>query len=126
MDFATNWIRAFRNINRDIKWLNAFGVINELACKKILNQFMKDCFVLSDNVLDKSFLRLIETSEFARRRNMDKIQNDLIEIVGDFFAESDKKKGEQILNEDDSKLMRRQDMCMISFFGGASIVLCLL
>ena len=54
---------------------------------------------------------------------MDRIQNDLVEIVGDFFAESNKKKGAQILNEDDSKLMRRQDMCMISFFGGASIVL---
>jgi len=93
MDFATNWIRAFRLINREIKWLNAFGVINELAAKKVLHKFMKNCFVKKDNVLDKSFAKIIERSEFARRRNMERIQHDIIQVMANYFTDKDYEKG---------------------------------
>jgi hypothetical protein len=32
LEFATNWRRAFHNIYVHIKWLNAYGKINYIAC----------------------------------------------------------------------------------------------
>jgi hypothetical protein len=31
LEFATNWSRAFQKIYREIKWLNAYTIINEIA-----------------------------------------------------------------------------------------------
>ena len=107
MDFATNWIRVFRTINRDIRWINAFGVLNELAAKKIMNKLMNNCFIKADNILDKSILKMIETHEFSRRRNINRIQQDMVAVVSDYFADGDVKKGQQILDEDETKLVPR-------------------
>ena len=60
LEFATNWHRAFHHVFREIKWINAFGVLNEIGAKKILKKFMKEHFVLKDNVLDKSIGKFLE------------------------------------------------------------------
>ena len=72
LEFATNWHRAFHHVFREIKWLNAFGVLNEIAAKKILKKYMKEHFVLKDNVLDKSFAKYVESQEFVKRPNVQK------------------------------------------------------
>jgi hypothetical protein len=51
--FATNWTRAFKIQNQQIKWLNAFGIINEIAAAKVLKKFFKNHFEMKDNVIDK-------------------------------------------------------------------------
>lgn len=32
MEHATNWGRAFNQLNTELKWLNAFARINRIAC----------------------------------------------------------------------------------------------
>ena len=51
--FATDWTRAFKIHAQLIKWINAFGIINEIAATKILKKFMKNHFEIKDNVIDK-------------------------------------------------------------------------
>ena len=35
MDHATNWVRAFQKIYTEIKWLNSYAIINEIAAQKV-------------------------------------------------------------------------------------------
>ena len=44
LEFATNWRRVFSNIYQDLKWLNAYALINHIALQKILKKFMKENF----------------------------------------------------------------------------------
>jgi len=30
-EFATNWVRAFQKVYKELKWLNAFAIINQIA-----------------------------------------------------------------------------------------------
>lgn len=41
---ATNWKRAFEKIYTQIKWLNAYAIINQIAAQKILKKFTKNTF----------------------------------------------------------------------------------
>jgi len=50
-----------------LKWLNAYAVINELAMQKIVKKFMKEHFDLKDNVIDKNLTAFIKSKEFAKR-----------------------------------------------------------
>ena len=52
---------------QQLKWLNAFAVINELAMQKILKKFVKEHFDLKDNVIDKNLTEFIKSKSFANR-----------------------------------------------------------
>ena len=56
LDFATNWSRAFQKVYREIKWLNAYTIINEIAAQKIIKKFTKEFFVTKDNIIDKNLI----------------------------------------------------------------------
>ena len=53
LSFATNWIRSFQDIYRQVKWLTSYASVNEIASKKIVTLYMLEYFECSDNVLDK-------------------------------------------------------------------------
>lgn len=53
LEYATNWRRAFCDLYTRMKWLNAYAKINFIAIFKIYKKFMKNYFVLKDNILDK-------------------------------------------------------------------------
>lgn len=59
-EFATNWNRVFMDIYTQLKWLNSYAVINELAIKKILKKFMKEHFELKDNIINRKVAQYIE------------------------------------------------------------------
>ena len=59
IEYATNWNRAFNQIFREIKWLNAYAISNEIASNKILNKFMKTQFVQKDNIVDKCLVQYL-------------------------------------------------------------------
>jgi len=67
LEFATNWRRVFMEMYTQLKWLNAYAVINELAMQKIVKKFMKEHFDLKDNVIDKNLTAFIKSKEFAKR-----------------------------------------------------------
>ena len=67
LDYATNWVRAYQRLYRDIQWLNAYATINEIAALKILNKFCETFFELDDNVVDKNMKMMLANMEFTKR-----------------------------------------------------------
>lgn len=65
LDFAANWDRAFIKIYTDIKWLNAFAVINEVATFKIIKRLTKAQFKNRDNVINKNLARIVKEKQFS-------------------------------------------------------------
>jgi len=60
-----------------MKWLNAFGIINEIAANKILKKFMKEHFKMKDNIADKCVLRIMDEFEFVKRQNLNAVNKDV-------------------------------------------------
>lgn len=67
LELATNWTRVFNNVYQNLKWLNAYATINQIAMQKILKKFVKEHFQLKDNVIDKNLLAFINQKDFAHR-----------------------------------------------------------
>ena len=59
-----NWKRVFENIWTQIRWLNSFCHINELALRKSLKKFMKNFFVIKDNTLNQKLSDIINAKQF--------------------------------------------------------------
>jgi len=78
---------------------------------------MKEHFVCKDNILDKGFSKLISEKEFAKRKGIDKLRKDVIDVVADLFTGGSYKRAMKILDSDE-KRVRRTEMCILSFFGG--------
>ena len=53
-EYATNWVRAYQRLYRELKWLNAYAVINEIAALRIMKKFIKYSFKQPDNIVDKN------------------------------------------------------------------------
>ena len=60
MEYAVNWQRAFISIYQNLKWLNAYAIINRIAMTKIIKKFMKTHFEIKDNVINNKLLILID------------------------------------------------------------------
>lgn len=61
----------------DIKWINTFAIINEMAANKILKKYFKEHFKIKDNIIDKNILILLEQFEFVKRKNIAPLVNDI-------------------------------------------------
>jgi len=78
---------------------------------------MKEHFICKDNVLDKGFTKFIQETEFAKRKGIDKLRKDVIDVVADLFTGGSIKGAMKILDSDENRV-RRNEMCILSFFGG--------
>jgi len=56
LSIATNWKHAFEKVYTQIKWLNAFAIINNIAAQKIIKKWTKNTFIMKDNIADKNLL----------------------------------------------------------------------
>jgi len=89
LDFAANWDRAFVKIHTDIKWINTFAVINEVAAFKILKRLMKNHFKSRDNIINKNLTRIVKAKQFAMRSLMGPIIKDFKQVYANFFCDGD-------------------------------------
>ena len=80
-----------------MKWLNAYAIVNEIACQKILKKFMKTHFAIKDNVLDKVLATMIEEKHFVKRQNVNKLTHEIKEVVASFYTNNDLKLAEKML-----------------------------
>lgn len=122
LEFATNWRRVFMDLYQQLKWLNAYAVINELALEKILKKFMKEHFVMKDNVINKDIARYIREREFSRRLKLKHVRDDLFTFFTECFTDSNRNKSKRILEHLNTE-MRRKDAMYISFFAGMSVTM---
>lgn len=107
---------------QQLKWLNSYAVINELAMQKILKKFTKEHFEIKDNVIDKNLNLFIKSKEFANRQNLHYFIDDMFTFFAEHFTANNKAKSKQLL-ENHGGEMRRKDAMLISFFSGASIIM---
>jgi hypothetical protein len=108
-----------------MKWLNAFAVINELAMQKILKKFIKEHFEIKDNLIDKNLTEFIKSKDFANRSTLHYAIDDMFTFFAMHFTGNNKLKSKRMLESVGAE-MRRKDAILISFFGGASSIMVLL
>lgn len=120
--FATNWTRAFKIHEQFIKWLNAYGIINEIAAGKILKKFMKHQFNIKDNIIDKIISELINQYEFVKRRNIVAFNEDLVKVYAEYFTKGNQKKAKSILKGDKFMVVTK-DLSIVAFLCGGSLMI---
>ena len=92
LEVATNWERAITTIYREIKWINAYAALNEVAAMHLLKDFMRSHFLFDDNVLDKSVIAILKEHEFVKKKNIQGVKRDIVEITAEYFTHENKKK----------------------------------
>ena len=81
----------------DIKWINTFAIINEIAANKILKKYIKEHFKIKDNVVDKNVLIMLEQFEFIKRKNIAPLVNDIKVVYAQRFTQGDLKLASKVL-----------------------------
>ena len=81
----------------DIKWINTFAIINEIAANKILKKYIKEHFKIKDNVVHKNVLIMLEQFEFIKRKNIAPLVNDIKVVYAQRFTQGDLKLASKVL-----------------------------
>ena len=63
-EHMVNWKRVFESIWMQIRWLNSYGHINELALRKILKKFVKNFFAIKDNTIKEKLTDTVKSRNF--------------------------------------------------------------
>lgn len=124
LELATNWTRVFMNVYQNLKWLNAYATINQIAMQKILKKFVKEHFQLKDNVIDKNLLAFINQKDFAHRNQLQYVIQDLRFFYAQNFTGGNEYNAKLTLEKFNMQ-MRRKDALIIMFFLGASLIMIL-
>ena len=122
LSIATNWKRAFEKVYTEIKWLNAYAIINQIAAQKILKKFLKECFELDDNIIDKNLVHsLFLDYKFSARSNIGPCCSDIKTVYAKYFCKNNIKVASEKLDGSNSQISK-SDLMFISMFGSASAV----
>ena len=105
-----------------MKWLNSFCISNEIAIRKLIDNFVTDHFDVKDNVIDKSLYYILSKYGFINKEYLNEFVESIEEVVQEFFTGNDKKKAIKLLNKKKVQY-RRIDIALMGIFGGSSIVL---
>jgi len=122
LGFATNWKRAFKKVHTNIKWLNAFAIINEIAAHKILKKFMKEHFKVKDNIIDKIIMKMLDEFQFVKRANIQPVSKDIKTVYAKLFHKDNIKAATKAL-EGETGGIDKFDLGILAFFSGGVIVL---
>ena len=125
LDFAANWDRALIKIHTDIKWLNTFAVINEVAAFKILKRLPKQHLKIRDNVLNKNLARIVKSHQFSQRNLIGPILKDFKTVYAKYFFDGDLKQAIHKLEHHDEKPSKNNNN-LISCLLSASMTLILM
>ena len=90
-EHMVNWNRVFEQIWMQIRWLNSYGHINELALRKIMKKFAKNFFAIKDNTINKKLLEMIESKTFQASEGkmgeeLQILSDDLLKFYADCFC----------------------------------------
>ena len=126
LEIATNWQRVFIDIYQQLKWLNSFATINELAVKKILKKFIKEHFELKDNVLNNFVNMDLEQMQFSKKKSLHFAIDDMLQFIATHFTRSGLRNEARKLLETHNAQVRRSDALIITFFSACSITMALI
>ena len=63
-DHMINWKRVFEQIWTQIRWLQSYGQINELALRTIMKKFSNNFLAIKDNTLNQKLGAVIDSKAF--------------------------------------------------------------
>ena len=86
-----NWKRVFENIWTQIRWLNSYSHINELALRKIMKKFVKNFFAIKDNTVNQKLGEIINSKTFKTpdgkmEPQLQILSDDLLRFYADCFC----------------------------------------
>ena len=90
-EHMVNWKRVFEHIWTQIRWLNSYCHINELALRKIMKKFAKNFFAIKDNTVNKKLIDIINSKTFKTPENkmepqLQILSDDLLRFYADCFC----------------------------------------
>ena len=90
-EHMVNWKRVFEHIWTQIRWLNSYCHINELALRKIMKKFAKNFFAIKDNTVKKKLIDIINSKTFKTPENkmepqLQILSDDLLRFYADCFC----------------------------------------
>ena len=118
---ATSWGRAFSNYLSELRWLNAFALLNRVALKNALFRMQKNYLQIPDNLIDKQLLLRCKTkycpvmysqSDFVIMN----LQNDLLYFYADLFTGGDIKLARNVVIP--KQEIRKYDIARINYAAG--------
>ena len=127
-DHMINWKRVFEQIWLQIRWMQSYGQINELALRKIMKKFMKNFFAIKDNTIKNRLSFLLDGKAFKVKeggqtnRDLMILSDNLLTFYADVFCKGSRQKARRSLDAQHNEI-RKKDSNMIAFFGGISVSL---
>ena len=96
----------------DLKWLNAFAILNTNACERALKKMAKNYLVERENLLK---LQLLVKAKYVGNKfyhspvEIGKLREEIIEFYAKNFTKVDKEKARKIL-EEKKEFVRTQEI----------------
>ena len=102
-EHMVNWKRVFEHIWTQIRWLNSYCHINELALRKIMKKFAKNFFAIKDNTVNKKLIDIINSKSFKTPENkmepqLQILSDDLLRFYADCFCKGNTSAARQELD----------------------------
>jgi len=113
---------VYQQIYIKLKWLNAFYKINYIALQKLMRKFLKNYFVLQDNMADKKLQKNLEEILFEKRDEMKAVTKRLMASYAEKFTGNCLTKAYQELNYH-AKQWREKDTQNIFLLIGMNIII---
>jgi len=118
---ATSWGRAFSNFYSELRWLNAFALLNRVALKNALFRMQKNYLHTPDNLIDKQLLLRCKTKYcpvmYSQSDHMImNLQNDLLHFYADLFTGGDIKLARNVVIP--KQEIRKYDIARINYAAG--------
>ena len=123
----TNWKRVFEHIWMQIRWLNSYGHMNEIALRKILKKFCKNFFVNKETPVKKKLLDILATKNFEpvegkMNEELLILSADVLKFYADCFCNGNLESARAQIDEKENE-MRRTDHLLIYLFLGMIVML---
>ena len=87
---ATNWSRAFHKVHQELKWLNSFAIINQVACEEFVEQLIQAFFETKvDNLIGQGLQLLISEKQFVMKIELTELFGELLNSYAENFTKGD-------------------------------------
>ena len=87
-----------------IRWLNSYGHINELALRKILKKFVKNFFAIKDNTIKEKLTDIVKSRKFISEEGkmseeLQILSSDILRFYADCFCKGNISTARQHLDQ---------------------------
>lgn len=113
--------RPFVKLYKELKWLNAFAIITDVAIQELMKDFDNLYFLEKDSQILKESIEILinETRMKKDHKLLYNVSQDIVEAYANLFNDGNKVKALKEL--DARKSVSVENAIVLSFFGGGSL-----